>query len=257
MAKNAVAKTKSAGLPANLAAEMEADAGDGMQNVTTQDMAIPFLRILQKMSPQLSKRDGAYVAGASEGDIINTVTGQLWEANEGLVVIPCDFNFKIIEWRPRDTGGGLVAVYDRDDRLPEHTKDDRGRLVTKDGNYLEDTAEHFVLIVNEDGSCEQALIAMSSTQLKHSRKWNSLIAQRTISTSEGVKPAPRYSAMYRLKTQGEENAQGDWSGWDITLEKPVEDLELYRAARTFSKAVRSGQVQVKREQDPVQSSEVM
>ena len=64
--KNSVVKKEAAGLPAHLEEEMEADAGDGRQGITTKDLAIPFLRILQKMSPQLSKRDGAYIEGAEE-----------------------------------------------------------------------------------------------------------------------------------------------------------------------------------------------
>jgi hypothetical protein len=248
MAKNAVAKKEQAGLPADLANEMAADAGDGQQNVTTEDMAIPFIRILQKMSKQLSKRDGAYIEGASEGDIFNNVTGQIWEGDEGLVVIPCAFNFRVLEWTPLKDGGGLKGSYERGEALPAHTVDEDGNRITAEGTELVDTAENYVLLV-ADGQVEQAVLSMASSQLKASRKWNSLIGQQQIMTAQGPKPKPRYGTMYRLKTAGASNDSGDWSVWDIGIEGPVEDVNIYRAAKAFSQAVNTGDVQAKHVQE--------
>lgn len=239
--------------------EMEADAGDGSQAVTSEDMAIPFLRILQKMSPQVSKRDAAYIEGASEGDIVNTVTGQIWSIEDELIVVPCSFNFKIIEWRPRDTGGGFIKAYARDvEELPLHEKNEKGKLITSTGNILEDTAEHYVLILDpETGLTEHALIAMSSTQLKHSRKWNSMIGQKTISTTNGIKQAPRYGYMYRLSTGMESNEQGDWAGWTIADAGMVKDINVYRSGKLFCASVRQGDVVVKHTQEAAATEEVM
>ncbi len=258
MAKTAVAKTNAGGLPAELANEMANDAGDGSQGITTADLAVPFLRILQQMSPQLAKRDGAYIPGAQEGDIFNTVTGQIWSEGDDLIVIPCSYNFKIIEWTPRDDGGGIVEQYVRGESTPEFEKDDRGRSVTKKGTHLVDTAEHFVLIVDlETKTTEQALISMSSTQLKHSRKWNSLTQQQTIMTADGPKLAPLYSRMYRLSTKGESKDENHWSGWNINLEGPVTDIDLYRAGKAFCASVTRGDVIVKHQQEEAPDSEVM
>ena len=247
--KNEVAATSS-GLPAELAEEMALDAGDGTQDITNEDMAIPFLRILQKMSPQLSKRDGAYIEGADEGDIYNTVTGKIYKGDEGVIVVPSGFNFKVIEWVPREKGGGIVNSYPRGSELPSSEKDDRGRRITGDGHTLEDTAEHFVLILDEQhDSLEQALVACSSTQLKHSRKWSSMIKQKTVATPEGVKPAPSYGYSYRLKTGTESNEHGDWSNWIITDEGPLQDVNVYRAGKAFASTVSQGAGMVKHTQD--------
>ena len=244
----AVAKKKKTDLSVELNEEMALDAGDGQQNVTTEDMAIPFIRILQKMSKQLSKRDGAYIDGASEGDIFNNVTGQLWDGDEGVVVIPCAFNFKVLEWTPLNAGGGLVGTYGRDESLPKFTTDDDGNRITSDGTELIDTAEHFVLIV-EDGHIEQGVVSMANSQLRVSRKWNSIIGQQQIMTQAGPKPKPRYGTMYRLKSAGASNDSGDWSIWDVSIEGPVQDIIIYRAAKAFSSAVNSGDVQAKHVQE--------
>ena len=65
------AKTTDVALTSSMFAE---DAGSGLENVTSEDMAIPRLKILQALSPEVNKNDGKYVEGASAGDVINTVT---------------------------------------------------------------------------------------------------------------------------------------------------------------------------------------
>ena len=63
---NQVTEKKEAGLPANLMSEMVADSGVGLDNVTADDMQIPFLRILQALSPQLIKTNSGYIKGAEQ-----------------------------------------------------------------------------------------------------------------------------------------------------------------------------------------------
>ena len=62
--KSQVVEKKEAGLPANLISEMATDSGLGLTNVTADDMQIPFLRILQALSPQLVKTNSDYIKGA-------------------------------------------------------------------------------------------------------------------------------------------------------------------------------------------------
>ena len=71
----AVAKAKA---KANLPSEEVLDLlsmheGEGL-DYETSDLQIPFIRIIQALSPQINKRDPAYIDGASSGDVFNTVT---------------------------------------------------------------------------------------------------------------------------------------------------------------------------------------
>ena len=60
MAKNAVAvAAEKSTAVAVLGDDFEALAGLGMEQVKTDDLSIPFLRILAQLSPQVNKRDGA------------------------------------------------------------------------------------------------------------------------------------------------------------------------------------------------------
>ena len=259
MAKKDIAVQEEAGLPAEFLNEMALDAGAGSEEITTDDLAIPFLRVLQKMSPQLSKREAEYIEGATDGDIINTVTGQLWECSDEkdpakITIIPVDFKFKVMEWWPRNSkqGSGLVSSYTRNDELPTHSKievEGKMKTMTDKGTELIDTAEHYVLLVHPDGMMEQALIAMSSTQLGASRKWNSLIKQKLISTANGPVPAPSFSHMYTLGTAYKSNDDGEWSVFTISDAGRVENIDVYRAAKAFNMSVTSGDVIVKHTQE--------
>ena len=86
-------------------------AGRGLENVSNDDITIPRLAIVQSGSPQRKKKDEKYIEGAEEGHIFNTVTNQLYDV-EGITVIPCGYRKSYVEWVPRESGGGLVAVHD-------------------------------------------------------------------------------------------------------------------------------------------------
>ena len=99
--------TVSNSLPATMDASMlAADAGLGRESMSITDMALPYLLILQSLSPQVKKSSPQRVDGAEEGDIFNTVTQELFASEDGINVIPCAFQKAWVEWAPRDSGGG-------------------------------------------------------------------------------------------------------------------------------------------------------
>ena len=153
----------------------EADAHLGFQNMDQQDLALPFLRILGQLSPQVNKRDSKYINGAEAGMIYNTVTNQLYNGEDGIDVIPCYYKREYVEWQDRGEGAGApVAIHSASSSIiQETTRDSMGKDRLKNGNYLENTASYFV-IVSKDNGAETALITMKSTQLKVSKNWNSM-----------------------------------------------------------------------------------
>ena len=53
--------------------DMEADAQQGAQNISQDDLALPFLKVLGQLSPEVNKVHARYVKGAEPGMIINSV----------------------------------------------------------------------------------------------------------------------------------------------------------------------------------------
>jgi len=242
MSKEQTMTKKQNALPSNI---FEADAGQGIGNITQDDLALPFLKILGQLSPEVNKRDGKYVEGAEPGMIYNSVTSELFDGQEGLNVIPCHYKLEYIEWRDRGDGAGApVTIHpSNSDILSQTTRgaDFKDRL--QNGNYIEKTASHFVMTLGETPST--ALIAMKSTQLKISRKWNTMINQIKLKGSKGLYTPASFSHIYNLKTVQQSNDKGTWFGWEISKVGQVQDEAIYQQARSFSASVSKGDVQVK------------
>ena len=222
--------------------DMEADAQQGTQNISQEDLALPFLKILGQLSPEVNKRDGKYVEGAEPGKIINTVTNELYDE---INVIPCHYKRQYIEWADRGTSTGApVAMHEADSDILSQTtrgKDYKDRL--PNGNYLDNTASHFVLCLGDNPAT--ALISMKATQLKVSRKWNSMMMGIKLQGKNGLFTPPTYSHIYNLKTVQMSNDKGTWFGWDVAKVGPVTDKGVYEMAKAFADSVGKGQVQAK------------
>lgn len=226
----------------------EADAGRGMENMGQEDMALPFLKVLSGNDPVLDENEEA-----RKGDIYNTVTGEIVKGKTGIRVVPCAYQRRFIQWAPRGSGSGApVAIYEPQDQRPKTERspeDNKEYVVGGDGDYIEETHQHFVIIIKEDGSAETALIAMKSTQLKKSRKWNSMMASRQMKGKNGPFTPPRFSHIYHLKTIGEENSKGSWHGWEMSLDGPITEASLYTRAKGFADSITAGDVVVKHTDD--------
>ena len=236
---NQVTTKKEGALAVNL---FEADAQQGAQNISQEDLALPFLKILGQLSPEVNKRDGKYVDGAEPGKIINTVTNELYD---DIDVIPCHYKRQYIEWQDRGTSSGApVAIHEADsDIVSTTTRDKSYKDRLPNGNYLENTANHFVLLCGKNP--QTALLSMKSTQLKVSRKWNSMMMGIKMQGKNGLFTPPTYSHIYNLKTVQMSNDKGTWFGWDVSKKGPVEQEDLYGMAKNFALSVGKGETQPK------------
>ena len=239
---NQVAEKKSAGLPSNM---FEDDAAKGLGAIGQEDLALPFLKILGQLSPEVNKRDGKYVEGAEPGMIYNSVSGELFDGVKGIDVIPCFYKLEYIEWKDRGEGlGAPVAIYDSSsDIMSKTTPDANYKDRLPNGNYIEKTASHFVIVAGDSPST--ALISMKSTQLKISRKWNSMMSGIKMKGANGMFTPASFSHIYKLKTTQMSNDKGTWFGWEVSKVGPVTDKGLYDQAKGFSDSISKGSVKAK------------
>ena len=246
MAKSALAE-KTQGTALAIATAFEEDASSSFAGMNQDDFALPFLRLLTNTSPEVGEIDGAL-----PGMIYNSVTGQLYDGKKGITVIPCAYIRQYIEWAPRGSGSGApIHIYpatsdilSRTHREPGENKD-----YLDNGNYIENTANHYVMVVDADGTPSPALIVMKSTQLKKSRKWNSMMQSVKMSGKNGLFTPPMYSQMYMLTTVAESNDKGKWFGWEIQRIGDVASADIYNAAKSFAQSVGAGDVKVKHESE--------
>jgi len=246
MAKNMIAEQ-----PANTALalidDLETDAAAGFGAMTQEDYALPFLRLLTSTSPEVGEVDGAL-----PGMFLNSVTGELYDGKKGISVIPCAYLRQYIEWTPRGQGTGApVQVYPATSDVLSRTHKEPGEYkdYLDNGNYVENTANYYIMIVDESGVPNPALVTMKSTQLKKSRKWNSMMQSVKMNGKNGMFTPPMYSQLYKLSSVAESNDKGKWFGWEVERIGPVESSSLYAAAKAFAQSVGAGDIKVKHESE--------
>lgn len=192
------------------------DVGGGFENQTREDIAIPFISILQGLSPQVTK---GTVEGAKPGLLFNTVTEEIIDPKVGLVFVPGYTEHVYVEWIPRKEGGGFVAVHQMDSEIVKRAKDaseEFGKLkVDREGGGKNDLVETFYVygtLLDEDGNPEtMAVIAFTSSKIKVYRRWNTALRMFTIKTEDGrkVRP-PLFAHQVRISTKEESNSEGDY-----------------------------------------------
>jgi len=244
---NQLAKKKETALAVVDNAMFEQDAHDGMDNISSEDVALPFLKLLSQLSPEIES-----VKGAKAGMIYNTVSGEVYDGVQGIKVIPCHYERKYIEWQPRGQGSGApITVHPATSDIMTKTfrKPGESKDYLDNGNYIENSAQHYVMILGEDGTCSPALLVLKSTQLKKSRKWNSMMMTLKMNGKNGPFTPPSYSHVYRLTSSKESNDKGTWYGWEVERVGPVEDATVYQTAKAFALSVKQGEVNVKHDQE--------
>lgn len=185
-------------------------------NLTKDDVAIPIIKIIQKLSPILELNPEAKL-----GMLYNTATSELF--NYELNFVPCAFDAKYLMRTPLSKGGGFGGTFSE---KPE------GFDISSEGKWLkagEDmevvyTHYHAVLI---DG-VDSAIIPMNSTQLKISKKWN-------VYFRKDLKPGqPIFMNMFNVRVNDQMVRNMPFKGWDIPKNvRPTTMNEIKRAAEFY------------------------
>lgn len=217
----------------------DSQVNTGFETVGKDDIAIPFISILQALSPQL--RGETKIKGAEEGDFFHTVAGRAFKGP--VKIIPCAYQKSFVEWVPREQGGGLVAQHDSEEILKQTKKNEKNQDVLPNGNHIVTTAYHYCLLVNDNETFERVVLSMTSTQLKKSRRWLSQAMGIMIDIGNGKKiRPPMFSHTYEATTVIETKDKKSWYGWTIGSPSMIKQADLYKAAKQFHDEVTKGLV---------------
>lgn len=244
MTKKEVAKADSTGT----AMTYGDHAGKGFEDVKKTDLSIPFLNILQPLSPAIVDN---LIEGAKAGHILNTVTGELLY---DLVFIPVHREEAWVEWVPRVRGGGFVDRHEPDSELVKNLIEVNGgnrippigpdgkRIAFRNGdNEIIETYYMYGLILDTEGKEVNGfgIMSFTSTKIKAYKDWlTSMFMLRG-------KP-PIYANRARIKTSKQKNDAGTYhifnvspfeSTWSGSL---IQDEVLFKEAVEFRKMVLSG-----------------
>jgi hypothetical protein len=213
-------------------------AGMGTENLDSGS-AMPFIRILQDLSPQLKANKDEYVEGSKAGDLFFNKTKDL--LGNPVNIVPVYTKAVYTEWIPRNKGGGFVGSHPL--TIVGNPNYEKGRERQYDewlgSNELRYTSYWFVL-VEINGAWEEAMIPFTSSQLKVSRKLTADINRFRYAADTSIVP-PLFAQKWELSTVMETSKNND-DYWNFEIKNSsVLDFEsdeslLELAASTSGKA---------------------
>lgn len=176
-------------LPAHLSGSAR-----GNENVTSQDVVIPKLNLIQKMSPQVDS------IGAKAGHMHLSTTDQLFDE---LYVVNLYYSRTFNVFKKRDLGGGFFGIFD--------TRLDADKALKESGNPndydIQETGTHNVLLLSDKGEpITPARMYMSGTKLGVSNAWNSTIATQN---------TDRFASVWKLSTVMQKAGNNTWHNFQV------------------------------------------
>ena len=176
---------------------IEESAGQGFENMTTGETAVPRLLISQAMSN--ATQNGQIPAG----HFYNSISGK--DYGETLDVIVCHFQKVWVEWKKNQ--GGYVATHEIGSI--EVTGDNYKGMehVDADGNK-NDVIETWMYLVVLPDHLEDGYLVFGSTRgnLKYLKGWNT---QMMYLRTPAGKPAPLFSSVWTMSIGKDTNKKGN------------------------------------------------
>jgi DNA-directed RNA polymerase subunit H (RpoH/RPB5) len=234
MTKNGLNTPAPAGVSTEAVPDFLKQYGEvGSENVTRNDMVLPRIGLIQALSPQIKRNDPAYIEGAQQGDIFNTVTSALYGAS--VYLVNCYFVSEVAVFKKRAAGGGFRGTF---------------KNLTEAQNFINNHPEgadleaieqglHYVLVLDEDKNpVTEAAIVFQSTKMKISRKWNSLIEL-------SGKGGPRFGRIWKIGSCSEKNQKGEFFNYTVSPAGFITEA-IAEPAMALYNAVKGGLKQVDR-----------
>ena len=211
-----------------------ADGNKGNEEVTFDDLTIPRLDVIQDLSPQHKKNKPEYIEGAEPGLLFNTVTSALYGSE--VMFVPVYYRKEWVIWKDIKAGGGFRGAHATKALALEALQE----LDDADQCDIQDTGQHFGLIVHSADRIEEVVISMSKSKMKVSRQLNSMIK---------IRGGDRFSSAYSIKAIEDQNAAGQ-DYWNLSV-KPLGFVseEIFAIGEKLYEQVKLGTKDVDRDKE--------
>ena len=235
--------TKKANAGALATINLRADSGKGAEEIKSDDVSTPILKILHQLSPECNERDAKHVEGAKPGMIYASGFGKLISGEEGLDIIIAHAQTRFPEWQER--GDSASAPVGTHLEIPADAVEERnGRYRLPNGNYVEKTAYFYVLAI-VDNELKPAVIPMRSSNLSPARELNNLIMNLRFTDDVGPFNPASYAAVYKLNTMGKTAGSKSWHVYKPSRVRNLDvlnkdDASMYEIAAKLQKQVSKG-----------------
>ena len=175
-------------------AHVKEAAGRGNENVTSDHLQTPRVKLLQQLSNEVDPNHEDYVEGAMPGDFYNTVTNSL--LGRALYIINLLFKEEFVVWRKLNKGGGLKGTFPSYKEATDFLTAEN--LLVADHDVVQ-TQSHTLLMKDPNtGEIVRTpfLMDFASSKLRVSREWNTQITQLG---------GDRFSSLWKLSSVQTQN----------------------------------------------------
>lgn len=223
------------------------DSTAGTEDIGSDDLKLPCLKIAQGLSPQMLPDDSARIEGLELFQMFNDLTSQIY-GKDPVTFIVVQRQVKRIEFDPDDRKIPIdLEVPARDPRM-NWTKDDEGKGVPPRATKF---VEFVLLLMNDtDEPPEPVVLSIQETN-KFSKK-----AHERLSGFIKLRrpPAPIYAGLYTMRPVSEKNDKGTFGVAVIDNAGYVADPKMYASAKAFSESLKGKTIIIEREDtfDPEQ-----
>ncbi len=226
------------------------DAGSGLEEVSGEDMAVPYVSIVQKQSKVMDLEGFA----GKPGMFMHTITRELFDGQQGIEVIPCHFrrfwreiseelqNPKFIAEHPANWSVARGAEFHSDKR----------RHICHDGTHANQIMRFYCLMVAPCEVPQPVCLTFKGSQIRKAKNWNSMLSVMTTEVVvDGVArkiQAPTFMSIWKLSTVMETGDENTWHGYELTSKGMLDpvgndfDAEIYMQARDFHGMVAEGSI---------------
>lgn len=182
---------------------------EGLENVGKEDQVIPRLVMAQSTHPQLKPSNPLYIKGLNQGEMFNTVTGEVYGTS--VLIIPLLYAKSRIYFKDLKEGGGILCR--------SFNGIDGGSIAPKcadcpNSKFSPDKPPACNIFMNFPSILveKKQLIAPSykSTALKPARAWV---------TRMNMSNKPMFAGVYEVKSNPDKNAKGEFFVPTFTLKR--------------------------------------
>nr|QIG67170.1 hypothetical protein EVB34_065 [Rhizobium phage RHph_TM26] len=198
-------------------------AGQGLDDITSEDKGLPFFEVLQPLSPEVEE-----IEGAQAGMIINKATKELFTS---IRFVPVCREHVYCEWIPRDNGGGLVATYQLNDPLVLKARSQQrvGKHELPNGNELIETFYLYGFVLDADNNPTPAVIAYTSTKIAAYKTLTTRADSLMFRTADGRKlKFPWFAHVWKMGTEKKKKDKYTWHVWTVAFDGPNDRAEEAR-----------------------------
>lgn len=221
----------------------------GLEEADNQDFTIPRLSICQSNSPQRKRTNAKYIEGLIEGQLFNTLTGEIYD--QEIDCVPLYMIKTRIKFTPMEEGGGIECQ--------SFNAIDGGRLcetcaACPHSQFQEEEAPACYLIYSypslivRDGRLTSELIAMSfkSASTKVARNFNTLVRMRN---------APMYAAMVHVTPLPDVGAGQEFFNFKLEPKGWLDD-QMFKDVSTFYESLNRESIKVHAHDEPEPTGEI-